>query len=451
MSDIQQLTHQSETISSELEIKTQDLMLPKANLILSDGSKTSLKTMLTIAKDSQQKNSKAFEDDEKRFKVIVKYGDILRKIEKLLGLMPTDLSNLSLDELENKLKELLENRKKNTEQLAYIFYQNMLSDLLTNLANIENDYQSGVLSSQEALSRVQQSKQMIKNNVQSVPNELSEPLKNASDLVKLYENSFKQEIERRDNQTPTPLIETKLKLEHQLLFERINTSASYIVSRVEGLTKDLANFEPEVNVEELTSNLKSTQDIFYLDTWNVDEASAAISSLDSTVDGLIDEQLAKNKVNANLTEEIQHITDKSSHISLSSTQNVTEQTFTEANNRAEQAISNVEVVSQLEAQSGSVTTFQTQFANATLSQLETDKDISDTAAFDPNASTAFKDDSLNAEAQEAASDLNEKVEKRELEQGHIKHLEFENNSTDEDEEKRPKNPYVEEDPNNSGY
>ena len=58
------------------------------------------------------------------YKVLKKYGEVLQLVEKLFGLLPSDLSNLSTTELEEKLEELLKSRKKNETQMQFIFFQN---------------------------------------------------------------------------------------------------------------------------------------------------------------------------------------------------------------------------------------------------------------------------------------------------------------------------------------
>ena len=128
--DIQSLRDQGYELNSALEVHIKNVGLPKDNLELNEQSTNNFKNVLFKAKETQEKLSRKVEKDAKRFKLMQKYGDILRKLETLLSLLPSSLENLSVDELTKKLEELIKTRKRNEQQIIFIFCQNLFTNTL---------------------------------------------------------------------------------------------------------------------------------------------------------------------------------------------------------------------------------------------------------------------------------------------------------------------------------
>ncbi len=434
--EISLLKYQNQIVNDKLGETLNKIKEPTTNLSLDSKTPSLLKESLNDAKKNQQNNIKAYEKNQKKFKVLKKYGDVLAKIEKLLGLIPSDLANLSFEELAEKLEELQKSRKNNMYQLNLIFYQNMLSDLLTNLVNIEKDFQSGAISSNQALSKVKTAKNDVKEHVDDMPPVLHEPLKQTSELIKLYEESYAKVDEETTSKVSSTLIKTEVKQEHEFLFNKINDRTQEMLAKVNDLGNELSTFEPQVDLTKLASNLKETASILELDNWDTTQMDVAVSDLDRTTTILTDQQIDKNKENDKLTNSIEEASNKITVIHQETIKEVSEEIFKQAVERAEIANENIQEVNEMPDENNIYAVdIKKQFVEAVTAQLDADINVTNVVAIEPESATEFKDDSINELAQDAANNLKERVQQYELDNGMVKILE-----QDKDDEEDPNNP-----------
>ncbi len=434
----------NEMLDADFNSTILKLKEPNMNLSLDNHVVNSAKDKLKNAQKNQKASVKAFEKNEKKFKVLKKYGEVLAKVERLLGLIPSELSNLSIDELSAKLEELLQTRKNNIFQLNLIFYQNMLSDLLTNLVNIEKDFQEGSISSAEALARVKEAKHDVKHHINDMPPVMYEPLTQASELVKLYENSYAGIQEATSKEQSSSLIKTEIKPEHELLFNTLTDKTKDLLTKVNNLSQDLSRFEPQVDLSKLTKDLKNTEDILELEHWDVDDMDSAVEKLNQTTTILTELQIEKNEEYATLSESIEEITTKSSELNSETIKEISKETFKQAVERAETTRETIKEVDDIPLENNMFATdIKKQFTETVLSQLAVDHENTDIVAINPEASVAYKDNSINEEVQQEAEELQLRVSQYELENGMMKALE--NNPEDEEDENDKSN---RENPNN---
>ena len=323
---IKSIQNEAERLNYDLELSTSSLHEVKINQVDKETfNKTENK--FNSAKKLQKTNIKKYEDDKKRYKIMKKYGEVLHLVEKLLGLIPSDLTNLSHEELEEKLKELLKSRKNTENQMLFVFYQNLISDLLTNLTRIEEDYVNKRISSKQAYDSVQESKAQIKEYYKEAPESLKEPIKNASYLVSLYEESYNRENIENFNPTSTELKSTEFNPKHKEIFSSLNEQTNSLISNVNSLSTNLSNFEPQVDLNPLSKNLEKTEFISSLDNWDPAEMQTAVEDLKSTTVSLTYKQIDLNNQREQLESDITTLTETSKDLSAKSTQNTSNETY----------------------------------------------------------------------------------------------------------------------------
>lgn len=323
---VYEIQEESTKYNSELESSTTKLhetKLKKLNTKQINHTKETLKS----AKDLQQIRLKECENDKKRYKVMKKYGEVLQLIEKLLGLIPGDLKNLSTEELEEKLKELLSSRKKTEDQMMFIFYQNMVADLLKNLKNIEDDFLNKRISSSQAHKCVQESKEQIREYYKEAPEILKPTIKDASYLVTLYEQSYNAYDDKNFSLPATNLRETELNANHRAIFDDLNKKTNSLISDVTSLSNDLSKFEPQVDLSQLSKQLETTEHISRIDNWDVAQMDSAVNDLKSTTESCITKQTDINHQNEKLEERIKDITTSSKDLSATSIKESADETY----------------------------------------------------------------------------------------------------------------------------
>lgn len=323
---VYEIQEESKKYNSNLESSTKKLHKTKLKEL--DKKKTEhLKDTLKSAKDLQEIRLRECENDKKRHKVMKKYGEVLKRIEKLLGLIPGDLKNLSTEELEEKLKELLSSRKKTEDQMLFIFYQNMVTDLLKNLKNIENDFLNKRISSSQAHKCVQESKEQMREYYKEAPEILKPTIKDASYLVTLYEQSYNAYDDKNFSLPATSLVETELNAQHRAIFEQLNKETNTLISNVSSLSNDLSKFEPQVDLTKLVAQLETAEHISRIDNWDIAQMDSAVKDLDSITESCISKQTDINRENEKLEEKIKDLTTTSKDLSATSIQETANETY----------------------------------------------------------------------------------------------------------------------------
>lgn len=291
------LKNEAASINHDLELSKKTLHETKMKAKLDKKTFDKTKDLLKSAQSSQKFHVSMNEKDDKRFKALRKYGDALRLVENLLGLIPSNLNNLSTEELEEKLQELLKSRRNNETQMLFIFYQNMITDLLTNLISIEKDCREQRISTRQAYEYIQESKQQIKECAKEAPNSLQQTIKDASDLVRAYEQNYNAFSDENHGPLSQPLKTTELSSHHRESFEDLNKRTSSLIANVGDLSNDISHFEPQVNLSPIADKLEQTEFILRHENWDVKEFNSAVKDLESTTVKLTDKQTDLNRQN----------------------------------------------------------------------------------------------------------------------------------------------------------
>ncbi len=404
-------------ITSKLSLVTDDLKVPKNNLTPDTKSQQNLKDMVQKAKTTQKEKVKLHEKDDKKYKVFKRYGEILAKIENLLGLLPAGAKHLSLDELIEELQELMKSRKRNEQQMLFMFFQNLYSTTLKNLMTLEKDFQSGAISQSEAKKSIRIIQSQIEKEENHVPKVLEDTHNEVKQLVNLYSNSFSFDKTQTQKLT-TSLTQPDLSTENKLIFEKLNTETSQLLESLSTLNTNLSNFEPQVDLSQLAKNLQATETLAQSDVLDVDRLDSSLSTLESTTNHLTDEQVEKNSTSSKLAEEIQTLTTQSTELEETSMKEVSTQTFETTHERANETIVTLEEVEAI-INSDEVLpeAISEQIANTITAQIEADIDFCDKVCSDPNSASALFDKSASEEALEHAEELKSLVEQKQIEKG----------------------------------
>lgn len=340
------LNDQSTSINKDFDLAIKSLHKTKRKAELDKKTFDKAKETLSNAKVSQKKAVNANEDDKKHFKLMRRYGDVLHLVEKLLGLIPSNLSNMSTEELEEKLKELLNSRKNNKQQMMFMFYQNLISDLLTNLISIETKYLNKEISSSQAREYVQESKKQIKEYSKQSPESLKPTLKDASDLVRLYENNYNAENNANFGLPGPNLISTELNQRHRETFEHLNKKTTSMISEIGSLSKDISQFEPQVDLSSIITQIGQTESLISKEDWDLKAVESSISTLETTTSGLIDKQVDKNHQKEKIEGNIKSLTDDSKDLSLTSVTDISKASAQDISVRITQTINNTNQISE---------------------------------------------------------------------------------------------------------
>lgn len=433
---INELKAKNYELNSSLESSSKNSKLSLSNLELNKKQSKDLKTLFNKSLKNQKDQIKNYENSKKKFKLLKKYGEILEKIEKLLGLIPNDLSNLSLDELSEKVEELIKTRKRNELQFIFTFYQNLYSNSLQNLLTIEKDYQNGVISSKDALSSVKSIKKEIAEQEANTPTILKQTKEEVKALINLYEDTFSQDIVENVSGVRSQLKTTGFNTQHAILFEKLNTNTQELISNINSLSSKISTFEPQVDLTPLTASLQETDELINKDSWDADTLSSNIMKLENTTSSLTDKQIEKNNENEQLANEIKETTEKTTKISKTSMEQISTETFNDATKRNKDTQEVVAEIPELVTANDATTmptTIAEQYANVVIAQADADIDFGDKLSTDPNAAVAHKDNNEVNTTKDSALDLHSKME--EIEQENDMTFKIKNEEDDDEERK----------------
>ena len=351
------------------------LKTPNYNLTLNPKAKNELSNDLIKAQKKRNENSKLYENNEKIYKVLKKYGEVLAKIEKLLGLIPDSLSHLSIDELAEKLDELSKTKQRNELQISFIFFQNLFTDTIKNLLTIEKSFQEGNTTSKNALTQVQQIKQSVEEQTKFCPKTLQTAKDEVNYLLTLYENSFKSTSKDNSLNNSPNLTKTDLNESQKEMLEKLHNNSESMLKRITNLTKNLADFEPQVNLSQLSKDLKNTEDLIDSPVWCAEDLNSCVFKLEITTDSLTEKQIKKNKQAEELSDEIKDLKELSVHENSNSYKEFAKETFKDAAKRAIQTKEIAIQIEELVSENGVPTTIGRQVANAILNQMDSDIDF----------------------------------------------------------------------------
>lgn len=409
MSEFINIDGRTALIDGDIAAATYSLSEPKPNIDIDKKQIETTTIELNKSKEAAVLSVKKNENNDARYKIIRKYAEVLKNITHLIDLIPTDVENLSTTELEEKLEELLATRKNNNNQIHFIFYQNLISDLLTNLMNIEKDFNNGAITADEAYASVQNSKQQIQSYVKDMPPVLKPTIEEASFLVQQYEKGFGSIIQSNEGGEKTPLKVTELSATQVELLTSLNGRTEDILKDVSSITEDLSSFQPQVDLGALNTLLGPARELVESDNWTIDQMTVIVDGLDSTVNGLIGEQVDKNNQNYSIQRRIETCTQQTSSLSTISANDFAVETFNNITERSEQNTETLAEVQESVEENTLSDDIGNQFAETVDIQADADEVLVNAVLSDPKVDNlAYSKTAIDKE-KDASQDLKDVI------------------------------------------
>jgi hypothetical protein len=410
ISEMEVYNSKANVVNDNMNSFINDLKLPKKNLELDTRSTNTTKELLEKAKNSQHKYVVLYEKSPKKYNALKKYGEVLKLVEKLIGLIPTNLDNLSLEELTNKLEELVKSRQKNMNQMSFTYYQNMISNLMTDILSIEQDFQDGKINASQALKAIQDAKQPFVEHKHEMPQILFESMQSTQHLLSIYESTYEAQDQIEQVYGETALKPAGLEPQQKILMDKLENDTTRILKQVNSINMGLNNFQPQVDLTKLITNLKDSQDLLEKPELDVDGMNRSVENLQSTTISLTDKQIDLNHKRENLEDEIKYCTTKTTQLNALSTLHFSRETYKEANERAEQHEENINSVGEiLENNVNLPSDVAKQLAETVVDSLEADQKVATIMSKNPNVDKAANNSESIQEVIDKAFELKDKV------------------------------------------
>lgn len=331
------------------------------------------KTLLNTANNNQEEAIRANENDKKRFKLMQRYKTALIGISNLLEMMPANLDDLSLEELDKNLLELNDSRKKNYDIMKFDHYQNLFSETTNELLQIEADFQTGKITSKQAAQRVGE----VENKLETtqIPKSLESTKDEVQYLIKMYKEEFGSLADSKiQNLTDlSPEITKNYNIKEK--FKTLNQKTNDLSDNIANLHTKISNFEPTVNLDSLYLILQITDEEVAKDDWNYDAVSSKVLDLENETKALQSAQGVKNLEHEKLAEEVKEVTKESVDVKTECTNDIVITMHKNANIRSQNSI---EVISTVKDETMLASTFLNvaqQYANVVTEQAETDNKV----------------------------------------------------------------------------
>lgn len=363
-----------------ININLQELINKTKNPIKfkTEGTKTvkDVDDELTNALNTKQYVARENEKNKKKFKLLQKYGYVLESIGDLLGMIPKNFDNLSLTDLTEKLEDLMKTRNSNFDQNNYMFSQNLFSKKLDDIIAIETAYQSGELSSNEALRKIKSIKKELNDNHKTVPDTLKPAEQELAYLISKYEEGFVEEDikDASSMDRPPRIVPHELNSRVKLEFEQLNAKTRELSEKVTNLHTNLSNFQPVVNLDQLYAQIKSTDEMIDAEDFDADEASYKVEELKQLTNNLTNEQRQKNIQNNNFETEIKTLSENVKETSNNHFIETSKNTFEDSKSRLEKIVQRADLIKKLtEGNNSMPEDIAEQIANVLTAQANADE------------------------------------------------------------------------------
>lgn len=260
----------------------------------------------------------AFENKDKEYKAIKRYGYVLDKVLKLLNIIPKSNENFTLTELAEKIQELMNSRKEVAKHTSFTYFQNVLTNSITNILNIEQDFRSGAINERTASARVDLVIEELNRNSNQIPNEMFNIIGSSFDqaisMAIKYEKMFST-VGQKLQRTGFNFLDTDLTEEQKTMTEELNIKTLGLMEKIKNLNGDMNSFEPQVDLKDVTELLEKTDSFMTDSIFDADNLDASVTNLENVTDRLITEQNEKNQTAENIQFTIQSLTDETERTS----------------------------------------------------------------------------------------------------------------------------------------
>lgn len=263
------------------------------------------------AKQHRNERLAYYENKPKEYKAIKRYGEVLEKVERLLGIIPEPKKEFKLEDLASKMKELITARTKVTNQTTFSYFQNLLTNSITNILNIERDFQSGAISEKGAKSRMGAVITELRENRAQIPNEmmhlLGDSFNQAMKMADMYEKTFAN-IGDKKQKMGLKFVDTDLTDRQKIVTSELNVKTQTLMDSIASLDSKMCDFEPQVDLTTLTKHLEKSDQIMEGVVFDPDNLDSVVTDIELTTENLTSEQNYKNQQSASLTSEIESVT-----------------------------------------------------------------------------------------------------------------------------------------------
>jgi len=428
MFDLNEFKSNHSLISNDFQFAADELKRLDIKSKLDGKTLLTAKDYLKESEKQQKEQIREHEDDNKKYKILQRYSFILLKVQELLNIIPSDLDSLSLEELNTSLENLLSNRKKISNQTSFTFYQNLFTDTINNILQIEKDYQEGKITPQESLTQLSKIQNDLKSNQDLLPASLEENYSQINELLDAYTTNIAAEKNKSLNSAPTPLKETDLTEEHKATLEKLNNSSQELLHRVSSLNTALTDFTPQVNLNGLLTDLSDAHKCLEQDVWDADAFSYTCTKIETTTGNLTNEQTQKNKQQETLHLEIKALTNDCNELGNQTIKSTTSEIIKQADERAESHIkSSEEIIEILEIDKNFPIDLAIRLKKTLLVQLDADTKLKEKLSRNPELLDYVKLDLKNEEVEEKLINLQEYIEKLEMELSTVHILKYDEN------------------------
>lgn len=305
-----------------------------------------------LEKAKKHRNDKLayYEDSPKEYKAIKRYGEVLDKVERLLGIIPEPKKEFKLEDLAKKMQELVNSRKKVSNQTTFSYFQNVLTNTITNMLNVERDFQSGAINEKTAKAQMGTLITELRENRAQVPNEmmnlLGDNFDQAMKMAEMYEKSFanvgEQKIKYR-----TKFVDTDLSERQKIITSELNVKTQTLMANIASLDSKMCEFEPQVDLNELTKYMEKADNIMDDMVFDPDNLDSAVTDIELTTENLTREQTYKNEQSESITSEITSVTEQTEALSKESLNKTADAYIENLVERGEVARENAEYVQEL--------------------------------------------------------------------------------------------------------
>lgn len=406
------LNHAHSNINNNLKLTINNLSSLDLGQKLNETNINNIKLILNENKNLVKEKLKFYESDKKRFKLLKQYSDLLVRIEKVLGLIPSDLNHLSLEELLENLENLTKTRNKVNNHANFLLYQNIFSSALNNVLTLEKEFQAGNITEGEMYSSIKDIKKQVFSKTEDLPPILQPVKDDLSILFSLYENNLEKD---KEISTCVKLKNYNLSKQHKAKLQNLNSNTSELLAKVDNLHLNLKEFEPQADLTNLALNLKDINTFIKTDNFNCDQFSLKIINLTTATNVVENEQLSKNDTTYMLSNDIKTLNSDAKNISSTAMEESVEESNKITKNHSKQLSSSAENFKDLVNEGNSPISLGSHFIQTIQTLLQVDKDFCKSLAKNPNAKKIMEALEANSLAEDTIIYLQEFLNNLEFE------------------------------------
>lgn len=391
------------------------------------------KNMLEKAQKHRNERLAYYENRPKEYKAIKRYGQVLEKVERLLKIIPEPKKEFSLEDLADKMKKLIESRQKMTNHTTFTYFQNVLTNSITNLLNIEREFQSGALNETSAKSKSTELIRELRENRMQIPNDMMWLLGSSFDqaikMAEMYEQTFAN-LHEKKQRMGLKFVDTDLSEREKIVTSELNFKTQALMANISSLDSKLSDFEPQVDLSALTGKIEKADKIMEGMVFDADNLDSAVTDIELAADNLTSEQNYKNQQSDSLTIEINSLTQRTEKLSKETIEQTTYAIKLNLNARLDATMTNSEYIQDLVEDGVINEDVAEAISNTMQSQASADKTVA--PKLDANAVAPCNAMNVAEQLEDCVAEINEAVQEARRE----RNPDWDSDEEDDDEDNR---------------